>query len=76
MSKCIFYHVQCFFGFNYSVTLFGIMCPISPCSPEVSAFYEHFLKFLTLTFQKVFPNYLGFAYVWHHDSCIYLWMLF
>ena len=62
-----------FFGFNYSVILVGIMCPISPCSPEFSAFYEHFyrfLKFLTLTFQKVFPNYLGFAYVWHHDSCM------
>jgi hypothetical protein len=69
MSKS---HVQCvFFAFNYSVTLFGIMCLISPCSTEFSAFYEHFyrfLKFLTLAFQQVFPNYLGFAYVWHHDS--------
>ena len=60
-----------FFAFNYSVTLFGIMCPISPCSTEFSAFYEHFcrfLKFLTLAFRTVFPSYLVFVYVWHHDS--------
>ena len=53
------------------VASFGIMYPISPCSAEFSAFYDHFcrfLKFLTLTFQKVCPNYLRFAYVWHHDS--------
>ena len=53
------------------VALFGIMYPTSPCSAEFSAFYEHFcrfLKFLTLAFQKVFPNYLRFAYVWYHDS--------
>ena len=62
-----------FFAFNCSFTLFGIMCPISPCSTEFSAFYEHFcrfLKFLTLMFQKVFCNYLMFACVWHHDSCM------
>ena len=57
--------------FNHNVALFDIMCPISSCSAEFSAFYEHFcrfLKFLTLMFQKVFPNYLRFAYVWHYDS--------
>jgi hypothetical protein len=61
------------FAFNYSITLIGIMCPISPFSTEFSAFYEHFfrfLKFLTFALQNVFPNYLGFACVWHHDSCI------
>ena len=47
--------VWCFY---YSFALFSIMCPISPCSTEFSAFYEHFcrfLEFLTLRFQKYFP---------------------
>ena len=62
--------------FDHSVAMFGIMCPIPPCSAEFSAFYEHFcrfLKFLTLVFQKVFPNYLRFAYVWHHGLCLASW---
>ena len=69
-------HVELFFAFNYIITLFGIMCPTSPCSAGFSTFYEHFcrfLKFLTLTFQKVFPNYLMFAYVWHHNDDALRW---
>jgi hypothetical protein len=59
-------HVQCFLVFNYSVTLFGIMCPISPCLTEFFAYYEHSHTRVS----KVFLNYLMFAYVWHHGSCM------
>jgi hypothetical protein len=73
MSKCNFYpYISCAM-FYYSFALFGITCPMLPCSTEFSAFFEHFfrfLKFLTLAFQKLFPNYLGFACVWHHASCM------
>ena len=57
MSKCkfcpLYLMFNVFLAFNYTFTLFGTMCPISPCSTEFPAVYEHFcrfLKFLTLVF--------------------------
>ena len=40
------------FCFNYSFTLFGTMCPISPFPTELSAFYEHFCGFLSVKSPK------------------------